>query len=145
MLMTLIAAAISFVIMIVLDLMWFHGMSWFYKDRLASILRLKDGNVDQVLWSGALVYVLLVLGIYFFVLPRTTVGGWRNALFYGAIYGLVVYGVYGTTNHAVLQTWPAEVMIVDTLWGITSCACGSLVFYLLTRVLHPSKISSINL
>jgi uncharacterized membrane protein len=31
--------------------------------------------------------------------------------------GLVIYGVYETTNYALLEKWSLKTVIIDTLWG----------------------------
>lgn len=36
----------------------------------------------------------------------------------GALLGLLVYGVYNGTNHAILNDWSLETSIKDTMWGV---------------------------
>jgi uncharacterized membrane protein len=69
-------------------------------------------------WPPAiLVYILLVGGIVFFVWPRAKEELLKGFLF-GAVFGLVVYGVYDLTNYATLANWSVEMTIVDMLWGV---------------------------
>jgi uncharacterized membrane protein len=34
-----------------------------------------------------------------------------------ALLGLFVYGVYETTNKAILKNWLYKTVVIDTLWG----------------------------
>ena len=44
---------------------------------------------------------------------------------FGALFGLVVYGVYDFTNYSTLRQWPLVLALADTAWGtpgIARCA-----------------------
>lgn len=73
-----------------------------------------------------LVYLLIPLGIVLFVLPRAD-GNTKMAFLWGAIYGLIVYGVYALTNLATLKNWSLTMVIADMLWGMFLCGFTSFV------------------
>ena len=53
----------------------------------------------------------LILGLnYFIIKPRRSV---QDAF----LLGLVIYGVYETTNWALFSNWSVISVIIDTLWG----------------------------
>ena len=54
-----------------------------------------------------------------------------SALALGAIYGLVVYGVYDMTNMATLQDYGLKVAVMDMAWGTVLNAVGTLLLYFL--------------
>ncbi len=56
----------------------------------------------------------------------TTCGGQGySAVVYGALFGLVVYGVYDFTNYSTLRQWPFVLALVDVAWGaVASAACA---------------------
>jgi uncharacterized membrane protein len=78
-------------------------------------------------WPAAfVVYVLLGAGIALFVIPRAP--SVPQAAAYGALFGLVVYGVYDFTNYSTLRQWPLALVFVDVSWGIVaSAACAAAV------------------
>jgi uncharacterized membrane protein len=43
----------------------------------------------------------------------------NNAIFYGAMTGLVSYGLYNFTNYATFTNWTLAMTIKDLIWGIT--------------------------
>ena len=117
---------LSLVFFIALDAAWFMLIaSSFYKAHLGPLLRLTDGAVQPNWYAAACVYVLLALGITFFVLGKSPV------LLYGALFGLIVYGVYDFTNLALFRGWTLSVVLVDVAWGVVVC---SLVAWLTTLV-----------
>jgi len=108
---------------IVLDGLWLGlVMKTFYQVQLKGLARFgPDGGFAPVWSAAAPVYLLLALGAAVFAAPRAastvSAAGW------GALLGLVVYGVYDLTNYSTLAQWPLAVTVADILWGM--CACGA--------------------
>lgn len=112
---------------LVLDGVWLGVlMKNFYRDQLSAIARLKDGGFAPV-WSAVVpVYLLLALGVAIFVVPRA--GDVWSAAKYGALLGLIVYGVYDLTNYSTLAQYPLTITIVDICWGMfATAACAAVV------------------
>jgi uncharacterized membrane protein len=91
--------------------------------------------------SAALCYLLIVLGLYYFVLrhvivPNATsaaasiqtmrIGDGVKAAFF---LGVLVYGVYETTTLAILKNWDPMTAVVDTTWGGSLFALSTYLFY----------------
>jgi uncharacterized membrane protein len=120
-LLRLAAGAVSFM---ALDGLWLgFVMNGFYKNHLAPIARMAGGSFTPN-WPAALaVYLLLGAGIASFAAPRAT--GPASAAGYGALLGLVVYGVYDFTNFSTLKDYPIALALADLAWGVTASAIGS--------------------
>ena len=116
----------------VLDGVWLGPlMKNFYRDQLARIVRLADGGI-ALNWPAAfVVYVLLGTGIALFVIPRAPTVPLAAA--YGAVFGLVVYGVYDFTNYSTLRQWPFVLVMVDAAWGTVASAACAVAVRLLDR------------
>lgn len=71
-----------------------------------------------VIWSVVIVWILVVVGNIIFVLPKTVDVQWLEIFKIGALYGLILYGVYDFTNYAILTHWPLGLVIFDATWGI---------------------------
>jgi uncharacterized membrane protein len=81
----------------------------------------------------ALTYTLLLFGAARFVLRRGAACDrdvWRYA-FDGALFGLVVYGVYNTTNMTTLSRYSWRMVAVDSMWGGASMALLAAAFGLI--------------
>ena len=124
---TIKMAAIGAVAFMVLDGVWLGLlMKTFYRDQLAPIVRLANGGIAPN-WPAALVvYALLGTGVALFVIPRAPTVPLAAA--YGAVFGLVVYGVYDFTNYSTLRQWPLVLACADLAWGaVASAACAAAV------------------
>lgn len=56
-------------------------------------------------------YTFLVLGLYYFILRQ------KRSLLDAFLFGLVIYGVYDTTNYAIFKNWKLSTVLIDVLWG----------------------------
>jgi uncharacterized membrane protein len=124
---SLTLAAIGAVTYMVLDGVWLGLlMKNFYRTQLAPIVRLADGGIAPNWPAAFVVYVLLGTGIALFVIPRAPTVPLAAA--YGAVFGLVVYGVYDFTNYSTLRQWPFVLTLADVAWGaVASAACAAVV------------------
>ena len=118
-------AAVGALAFMVLDGLWLGVlMKNFYRDQLAPIVRLSEGAIAPN-WPAALVvYALLGAGIALFVIPRAPTLG--SAAGYGALFGLVVYGVYDFTNYSTLRQWPFVLTLADVAWGAVASAAAAM-------------------
>ena len=112
------------------------------KDMFARQVMLVQGTAMKVnIPSAAVCYILIVLGLYYFVLrhiivPNATsvaasiqtmrIGDGIRAAFF---LGILVYGVYETTTLAILRNWSPMTAVIDTTWGGTLFALSAYLFY----------------
>ena len=113
--------AIGLPVFVVVDFLWIGLVAnGFYKRELGDLARRSGESFDPRLAPAALLYVLVVIGLAVFVLPRARSLG-ETAL-YGALFGLISYGVYDLTNYATLNGFSLRMTMVDMAWGATLCA-----------------------
>lgn len=126
---------ISLLIFIVLDLIWIAGiMKNFYRSQLGPLSRMTDGSMSPKITASLLVWMLIVLGQILFVLPRIPqTGSGFEGFLWGALLGLVVYGVYDLTNYALLKDWSLSMTMVDLLWGTVACGFSGFIVGHLAR------------
>ena len=99
---------VSAIIFITTDFVYLNVI----KDYFLNQIKLVQGSEPKINYLGvALCYIFLIAGInYFIIKPRKSV----NDAF---LLGIVIYGVYETTNYALLKNWSIFTVIIDTLWG----------------------------
>lgn len=73
--------------------------------------------------SIAICYILLVFGLYYFIIREK-----RDASI-AFLLGVVIYGVYDTTNYATIRGWKWHLALIDTIWG-------GILFYLTTQIVY---------
>ncbi len=128
----IIVAAIGMLTFIVADGLWLGLlMTNFYRDQMAPIARLSNGGFAPNWPAAVVVYVMLGVGIAGFVVPRSS--DLASAAAHGALFGLVVYGVYDFTNYSTLRQWPLLLALVDLAWGVVASAGCAAVAWSLTR------------
>ena len=129
---TIKLAAVGAVAFMVLDAVWLGLlMKNFYREQLAPIVRLADGGIAPNWPAAFVVYALLGAGIALFVIPRAATISLAAA--YGALFGLVVYGVYDFTNYSTLRQWPFVLTLADTAWGALASAAAAAAVRIVAR------------
>ena len=80
----------------------------YFSDQIKKV----QGSPIKINFLATLIcYVFLVFGInYFIIKPNRSV---QDAF----LLGLVIYGVFETTNMALFTNWSWLTVIMDTLWG----------------------------
>lgn len=108
-------------IFLAIDYLWLGViMSKFYKNELGILARISKGSLKPVLWAAGIVYILIPLGIVLFAMPKVSQDALAStSLFWGFVYGVVLYGVYDMTNYSLVSKWSLRMSIVDILWGGT--------------------------
>ena len=129
---TIKLAAVGAAAFMVLDGVWLGLlMKNFYREQLAPIVRLADGGIAPNWPAAFVVYALLGAGIALFVIPRAATISLAAA--YGAVFGLVVYGVYDFTNYSTLRQWPFVLTLADTAWGALASAAAAVAVRIVAR------------
>lgn len=122
----------------VADFVWLGLiMKGFYHQELRGLMREGPDGFAPRLLPALLVYVLIPGGILVFVGPRIAPGNsLLQAAGWGAVFGLVLYGVYDFTNLAILDRWTLAVTVADIFWGCFLCAASAVCMTLIGRVLR---------
>lgn len=117
---------LSAIIFITLDFIYLQSIKDYFQKQVQSV----QGSAMQVNYLGAaLCYVFLIVGInYFIIKPNRSV---TDAF----LLGLVIYGVYETTNYALFKNWSIITVIIDTLWGGILFALTTYIVSLLRNLL----------
>ena len=102
-------------IFLAIDLLWLGLVArTLYRKYLGYLM---SANVN---WSAALLfYLIFITGLLIFVvIPALKSGSFSQAVWMGALFGLVTYATYDLTNLATIKDWPLPITLVDMLWGI---------------------------
>jgi len=130
--------AILLPIFLLVDLLWLGVvMKGFYSHELGELAR-RQGTALTPRWGAAiLVYLLIPGGLVLFVRPLLGMNAtaWQ-AIGWGAVYGLVLYGVYDLTNLAVLEKWTVRMTLADIAWGCVLCGTMSAAMRLIDNWLN---------
>jgi uncharacterized membrane protein len=105
---------LTLAVFFLIDMVWLGLVAKnFYRRYLGGMLS------PKVNWAAAILfYLLFIAGLQLFVIaPALARGSAFQALWQGALFGLVAYATYDLSNLATLRDWPILVTTVDLAWG----------------------------
>lgn len=120
------ALATALIVYAIAEAMWLASMrpvyaKWFSKFALGPL------EIRSMV-AAILAYVVLIGGfVALVILP-----GLKGIVLRGALFGLVVYGVYNFTNMATLKGYSWTMVAIDTLWGAAIFAIVALIYKIMT-------------
>jgi len=116
---------VSAIVFITIDSIYLNFMKNYFQKQVQSV----QGSAININFLGAaLCYVFLIIGInYFIIKPRKSVSE-------AFLLGLVIYGVYETTNYALFKNWSLATVFMDTLWGGLLFAITTYIINILRNV-----------
>ena len=116
---------ISAIVFITIDFIYLNIMKDYFDKQIKNI---QGTKIEMNFLGAALCYIFLIYGLnYFIIKPRKSV----NDAF---LLGLVIYGVFETTNYALFKNWSIITVIMDTLWGGLLFASTTYIINLLRSV-----------
>jgi len=99
---------VSGLAMLFLDFIYLSAFSGFFNNLVRSI---QGTKIKFKLLGAILCYILLIFGLNYFIIDQ------KKSLKDAFLLGLVIYGVYETTNYAIIDKWNMQAVALDTLWG----------------------------
>jgi uncharacterized membrane protein len=90
------------------------------------IKKIQHSEMEPNITAAILCYIILVGGLYYFVLMRIKKFNIVDILLLSAPYGMAVYGTYDFTTAAVLKDWDLGTAFMDLAWGAFLCSATSL-------------------
>ncbi len=109
-----------FILVLTIDYLWYDHIAYnLYKERIT------NRNRNHMFFLGFLISILfLSIAI---TIHRSTDS--KEAMIYGAIVGLVIYGFYNSMNYFYIYNWSVKLSIIDTLYGVISVSVISYLLY----------------
>jgi uncharacterized membrane protein len=124
---------ITFVIFLIIDLIWLNFIAKdFYQKEIGSLL-LKNPNlipafIFYLLFVAALLILVVVPGI-----EAKSIG---KTLALASVFGLITYATYDLTNLATLKNWSLKITLIDLAWGVfVSSSTAYLSYFVGSKIL----------
>ena len=113
-----------------MDMTWLLVIA---KDLYAKHLGYLMSKTPNLVAAG-IFYLLYVAGLVVFVLePAIKNNSLVEALWRGALFGLIAYATYDLTNLATIKDWPLLITVIDLIWGAVLSGSVAVVSYWLMR------------
>ena len=99
---------LSAIILVTIDSIYLYLIKSIFEKQISSI---QGSPLKLNIYGAILCYIILVFGINYFIL-RT-----NKSVLDAFILGIIIYGVYETTNLALFKKWSPYIAALDTIWG----------------------------
>ena len=96
------------IVLLLLDYIYISTFSNHFKEQ---IYKVQNKPLKLNIKSAVLSYILLILGLYYFILKE------NKSLKDAFLLGIFVYGVYELVTITLLKDWKWKTVLIDTLWG----------------------------
>lgn len=99
---------ISSIVFISIDFFYLNFMKKYFNKQIQNI----QGTPMKINFFATLIcYIFLITGLnYFIIKPKRSVSD-------AFLFGIIIYGVFETTNWALFTKWSPLTVIMDILWG----------------------------
>ena len=111
------------ILLVAIDSLYLSQVKGFFDKQIRDI---QGSPLNVQLLPAIICYILLVAGIYYFIIKP------RRSILDAFALGIVVYGVFETTNKALFSKWRWSTVFIDTLWG-------GILFALVTLIMKQIK------
>jgi uncharacterized membrane protein len=116
---------VSAIIFVCLDAVYLNLMKNYFNKQVQLI---QGTKIQFNLLAALICYIFLIYGLnYFIIRPRRSPSD-------AFLLGLIIYGVYETTNWAIFTKWSPLSVIIDTLWG-------GILFWLTTTIVQFLRLN----
>jgi uncharacterized membrane protein len=106
----------SVIFLLVFDILWLKLFMINKYDKM--IINIQQSKLEGNLKYAIPAYILMIIGLIHFVIPNIKPGSELNdSLEYGALFGIIIYGIYNFTCGTIFKNWNINIAIIDILWG----------------------------
>jgi uncharacterized membrane protein len=99
---------VSAILFVVIDFVYLNLI----KNYFANQIKIVQGAPLQInLLGTVLCYIFLIFGINYFIIKP------KKSAYEAFLLGILIYGVFETTNYALFSKWSPLTVIMDTVWG----------------------------
>lgn len=98
----------SAIFFVALDFLYLNLIKGYFVRQIAKV---QGEKMEVNLLGAALCYIFLIIGLNYFIIEP------KKSVYDAFLLGIVIYGVYETTNYSLLKNWSIFTVIIDTLWG----------------------------
>ena len=101
---------LSAILLVIIDSIYLYLIKGYFTNQIKNI---QNAPLKINIIATFICYIFLITGLNYFII------GPKKSPRDGFLFGLIVYGVYETTNWALFTNWSVLTVIMDTLWGAT--------------------------
>lgn len=109
---------LSAIIFVTIDFIYLNFITPYFKNQIEKV---QKTPLKINILGTLLCYIFLIYGLNYFIIQS------KRSAYDAFLLGIVIYGVYETTNYALLSNWSFLFVFIDTLWGGTLFAITTMI------------------
>jgi len=114
---------VSAILFVVIDFVYLNLI----KNYFVNQVKIVQGSPLKInLLGTVLCYIFLIFGINYFIIKP------KKSTYDAFLLGILIYGVFETTNYALFSKWSPLTVIMDTVWG-------GILFALVTFIINKLR------
>jgi uncharacterized membrane protein len=99
---------ITAILLVVIDFIYLNIIRSYFENQV----KIVQGTPLKVNFLGLILcYIFLIFGLNYFIIKS------KRTAYDAFLLGILIYGVFETTNYALFNKWSIFTVILDTLWG----------------------------
>jgi uncharacterized membrane protein len=116
---------ITAILLVVIDFIYLNIIRSYFENQV----KIVQGTPLKVNFLGLILcYIFLIFGLNYFIIKS------KRSAYDAFLLGILIYGVFETTNYALFNKWSIFTVILDTLWGGTLFAIVTFIINNLRRL-----------
>jgi len=128
---------VGFATLVIGDVLWLWVLlKGFIVREFGALIVVEDWWAKINLPVGLLAWALIVVMIMIFVTKSWYGNSLKSTLWYGALLGFCLYGVYDLTNLTFLKNYSVHFAVVDVVWGAVICWVVATVMYVFSNFIN---------
>jgi len=121
----------TIITVLIVDFIWLY----LNRDRYQKLVRKVQGFALNINILGAILsYICVIVGLFVFSIPmikyhkNNKQSLFELSMIYGGGLGLIMYGIFNTTNLGLFKNYDLTTAIIDTIWGFFIFTFASYLF-----------------
>jgi uncharacterized membrane protein len=115
---------ISAILFVVIDFVYLNLIRKYFENQV----KIVQGSPLRInLLGTVLCYIFLIFGLNYFIIKP------KKRCYEAFLLGILIYGVFETSNYALFSKWSILTVIMDTLWG-------GILFAIVTFIINKLRI-----
>lgn len=123
------------VFILIMDFIWLMVNSSNYNYLIEKVQKIP---LSLNFYGAILSYLTLIFGLFFFSIPMIESRLKKNNLLllcilYGGGLGILMYGMFNSTNIGIFKNYDYRIGLLDTFWGFIIFTMSSYIFFLIKK------------
>ncbi len=122
--MTFVELIVISILLVSIDFVYLNFIKKYFSNQIYII----QGTPLKINYISAIIcYIFIVNAVYYFIINP------KRSIVDAFLLGIVIYGIFETTNMTLFKKWKWTTVIIDTIWGGILFALTTYLFTIINK------------